>query len=92
MGITTGGFVATVTNFGGLPTVFALSGVLRLFALLPLVFVREQRSVPVGQLLQVLLATLKRQAVAIQAGDTSFKLFLETEKDCPPASSSAQSQ
>jgi hypothetical protein len=54
MGITAGGFVASVTNFGGLPTVFALSAVLRLFALLPLVFVHEQRSVPVSQLMRVL--------------------------------------
>jgi MFS family permease len=54
MGITVGGFVATVTDFGGLPTVFALSAVLRLFALLPLVFVHEQRSVPLGQLMRVL--------------------------------------
>jgi MFS family permease len=54
MGITVGGFVATVTNFGGLPTVFALSAVLRLFALLPLVFVHERRSMPLGQLMRVL--------------------------------------
>jgi MFS family permease len=54
IGITVGGFVATVTNFGGLPTVFALSAVLRLFALLPLVFVHEQRSVPLVQLMRVL--------------------------------------
>jgi hypothetical protein len=50
-------------------------------ALLPLIFVHEQRSVRLGQLLQVLFPTLKRQAVTIQAGDTSLKLFLETEKD-----------
>ncbi|NQE36766.1 MFS transporter [Microcoleus asticus] len=54
MGITVGGFVASQTGFGGLPTAFALSAVLRLFALLPLVFVREQRSVPVGQLIRAL--------------------------------------
>jgi MFS family permease len=54
IGITVGGFVATVTNFGGLPTVFALSAVLRLFALLPLVFVHERRSMPLGQLMRVL--------------------------------------
>jgi MFS family permease len=54
IGITVGGFAATVTNFGGLPTVFALSAVLRLFALLPLVFVHEQRSVPIHQLMRVL--------------------------------------
>jgi MFS family permease len=54
IGITVGGFVATLTDFGGLPTVFALSAVLRLFALLPLVFVHEQRSMPLGQLMRVL--------------------------------------
>jgi MFS family permease len=54
MGITVGGFVASMTNFGGLPTVFALSAVLRLFALLPLVFVHEQHSVGVRQLMRVL--------------------------------------
>ncbi|MBD1934049.1 MULTISPECIES: MFS transporter [Cyanophyceae] len=54
IGISIGSFVATVTNFGGLPTVFALSAVLRLFALLPLVFVHEQRSMPLGQLMRVL--------------------------------------
>jgi MFS family permease len=54
MGITVGGFVATVTDFGGLPTVFALSAVLRLFALLPLVFVHEQRSMRLSQLMRVL--------------------------------------
>jgi MFS family permease len=70
MGITVGGFVASVTGLGGLPTVFALSAVLRLFALLPLVFVHEQRSVRLGQLMRVLVPTLKRQAAAIQAGRT----------------------
>jgi MFS family permease len=91
MGITVGGFVATVTNLGGLPTVFALSALLRLFALLPLVFVHEQRSVRLGQLMRVLQAALNRQAVIIQAGDMSFKPLIETEKDSLPARSSAQS-
>src|SRR4028118_2425956 len=54
IGIAAGGYVASMTNFGGLPTVFALSAVLRLFALLPLVFVHEQRSMPLGQLMRVL--------------------------------------
>ncbi|MEP6516902.1 MFS transporter [Microcoleus vaginatus] len=54
IGITVGGFVASLTGFGGLPMAFALSAVLRLFALLPLVFVREPRSVPVGQLIRTL--------------------------------------
>jgi MFS family permease len=66
IGITVGGFVATVTNFGGLPTVFALSAVLRLFALLPLVFVHEQRSVPLVQLMRVLFP-VRKQAELIAA-------------------------
>jgi MFS family permease len=85
MGITVGGFVASVTNFGGLPTVFALSAVLRLFALLPLVFVHEQRSVRVRQLMRVLVPTLKRQAAAIQAGRTSLKPLIEPDKEGSPA-------
>jgi MFS family permease len=91
MGITAGGFLATVTGLGGLPTVFALSAVLRLFALLPLVFVHEQRSMPLGQLMRILFPTLSRQAATIQARGTSFKPLIEPDKDCPPASSCAQS-
>jgi MFS family permease len=55
MGITVGSYVASLTGFGGLPIAFALSAVLRLLALVPLVFVHEQRSVPVGQLIRALL-------------------------------------
>jgi MFS family permease len=91
MGITVGGFVATVTNLGGLPTVFAISAVLRLLALLPLVFVHEQRSVPLGQLMPVLFPTLRRQTAAIQAGGTSFPLIIEIEQECPLTSSCAPS-
>jgi hypothetical protein len=83
-----------VTDLGGLPTAFALSAVLRLVALLPLVFVHEQRSVRVRQLMQVLIPTLKRQAGAIQAGRTSLKplpLIEEFEEEGSPASSSTQS-
>jgi MFS family permease len=90
MGITVGGYVATVTNFGGLPTVFALSAVLRLFALLPLVFVHEQRSVRVRQLMRVLFPTLRQQAATLQTGGTSFQLLIETEQECPLTSSCAQ--
>ncbi|UNU22585.1 MFS transporter [Microcoleus vaginatus] len=91
IGITVGGYVASVTDFGGLPTVFALSAVLRVVALLPLVFVHEQRAVPVSELMRVLIPTLKRQAGAIQAGRTSLKplpLIEELEDEGPPASSS----
>jgi len=44
MGTAVGGFLAQSASTGGLPGLFALSAVLRLVALLPLVFVQEQRS------------------------------------------------
>lgn len=50
LGTTTGGFLAQVTSLGGLPGLFALSAVLRLLALLPLVFVGEQHSLPLIEL------------------------------------------
>ncbi|MEG3845751.1 MFS transporter [Microcoleus sp. herbarium19] len=83
MGITAGGFAATVTGLGGWPAVFALSAVLRLFALVPLVFVREQRSVRVRQLMRAAIAPLKRLFSAIQPGRTSLKplpLIIEEAK------------
>ncbi|MDF2388196.1 MFS transporter [Nostoc ellipsosporum NOK] len=54
MGITFGGFLATLPGGAGLLGLFALSGLLRMAALLPLVFVQEQRSIPLGQLMQFL--------------------------------------
>ncbi|HEY9878211.1 MAG TPA: MFS transporter [Leptolyngbyaceae cyanobacterium] len=45
LGTTAGGFLAETTVYGGLLGVFALSSVLRLLALLPLVFVQEGRSI-----------------------------------------------
>ena len=91
IGITVGGYIASLTDFGGLPMAFAISAVLRLLALLPLVFVHEQRAVPVSELMRVLIPTLKRQAAAIQAGRTSLKplpLIDDLEDESPPASSS----
>ncbi len=41
MGTATGGFLAQLSSLGGLPGLFALSAVLRLAALLPLVFYRS---------------------------------------------------
>ncbi|MEW6494340.1 MAG: MFS transporter [Cyanobacteriota bacterium] len=90
MGITVGGFVATVTGLGGLPVVFALSAVLRLFALLPLIFVHEERSVRVRQLMRGLFPTLRQQAATLESVDTCFQLLIETEQECPLTSSSAQ--
>lgn len=54
LGTTAGGFLAQFAEYGGLPGLFALSSVLRLAALLPLVFVQEHRSQPLSQLIQLL--------------------------------------
>lgn len=45
LGTTVGGLLAETTVYGGLLGVFALSSVIRLLALLPLVFVKEGRSI-----------------------------------------------
>lgn len=55
LGTTAGGFLAEVNYFGGLPGLFALSAVVRLIAILPLVFVREPRSQPALKVIQNLL-------------------------------------
>jgi hypothetical protein len=55
MGITFGSFLATFPAIGGLLGLFVLSGLLRMLALVPLVFVQEQRSIPLGQLMRMLL-------------------------------------
>ncbi|NJN87141.1 MAG: MFS transporter [Leptolyngbyaceae cyanobacterium SL_7_1] len=44
LGTTLGGVLAELPTYGGVLGVFALSSVLRLLALIPLVFVREERS------------------------------------------------
>jgi MFS family permease len=54
-GIAASSFLLTLPGVGGLLGLFVVSGFLRLFALLPLVFVQEQRSMPLGQLIRVLL-------------------------------------
>lgn len=55
LGTTAGGFLAEFANYGGLLGLFALSSVLRLAALLPLVFVQEQRRQSLRQVLRMLL-------------------------------------
>jgi MFS family permease len=86
MGITVGGFLATLTDLGGLPGVFALSAVLRLVAILPLVFVHEQRSVSLGKFWLLLLPDWWRR-VSIEPGDIRFQPLIVEELDCPPESS-----
>jgi Na+/melibiose symporter-like transporter len=55
MGITVGSFLATLPATGGLLGLFVLSSLLRMVALVPLVFVQEQRSMSLGQLMRILL-------------------------------------
>ena len=63
LGTTMGGFLAQLEHLGGLPGLFAISAGVRLIALLPLVFVQEQRSQPVIQVLRDLLFFKSRPAV-----------------------------
>ncbi|MGV0026112.1 MFS transporter [Phormidesmis priestleyi] len=55
LGTTAGGFLAELADYGGLPGLFALSSVVRLVALLPLVFVQEDRKHSIRQMLRMLL-------------------------------------
>lgn len=79
-GIISGGFLATQASSGGLPLLFALSAGLRLVAILPLVFVQEKRSVPLGQLLGV-LSQFRRQTALVSAEGISFEPVVPAEKD-----------
>lgn len=54
MGIIVGGLSTTLAGIGGWDVLFSLSAFLRLFALLPLFFVWEQRSIPLNQLWSVM--------------------------------------
>ena len=67
MGITVGSFIATSPGTGGLLGVFVISSVLRVVAILPLIFVQEQRSVPLGQVMRVVfgLPTATEQKTAL---------------------------
>lgn len=89
LGITLGSFLATLTHFGGLPVVFAFSAVLRLLALLPLVFVREQRSVSLGKFWLLLLPAWWRR-VPIDPGNIRFQPLIVEESDASPESLSEQ--
>ena len=54
LGIAVGSFLLTLPGVNNLLGLFVLSGFLRLAALVPLVFVQEQRSMPLGELIRVL--------------------------------------
>lgn len=54
IGTTAGGFLAEMSEYGGIPGLFALSAIVRLLGLLPLVLVHEQRGQSLRQMMQVL--------------------------------------
>lgn len=61
LGTTIGGLLAEFADFGGIPGLFVLSAALRLVALLPLVFVQEQRSQSIMRSLSQFLSPVKRR-------------------------------
>lgn len=60
LGTITGGVLAQMQNTGGILGLFALSSVLRLFALLPLVFVHERHGQPLSQIMRLLFPSVER--------------------------------
>jgi MFS family permease len=69
LGTLIGGSLAEFADYGGLKGMFALSSVLRLVALLPLVFVHEQRCQSVAQVLRALSPRV-RPALKFLSGET----------------------
>ena len=59
IGTAAGGFLAQASSTGGLTGLFALSAALRLIALLPLIFVREPRSISLIQLVREAKSVLR---------------------------------
>ncbi len=67
LGTAVGGFLAQLDSIGGLPGLFALSAILRLVALLPLVFVREQGSQGLMKFWQLLNISRQRKPLLPKA-------------------------
>ena len=61
LGTTVGGLLAEFADFGGIPGLFALSAVMRIISLLPLVFVQEERSQSIKRSLSQFLSPVKRR-------------------------------
>lgn len=60
LGTLVGGSLAQLTHYGGLPGMFALSSIVRLLALLPLIFVYEQRGYSVMQVIRTFSSGQRR--------------------------------
>jgi MFS family permease len=71
-GTTVGGLLAEYADYGGVPGLFALSSVLRLLAVLPLIFVREKRGRSLRRTIYTLLPFRSRFApVKVMVGEQS---------------------
>lgn len=68
LGTTAGGFLAEFSEYGGILGLFALSGVVRLVAILPLVFVHEERRQSLRQMMGILFPS-KAPDVAIEKSE-----------------------
>jgi MFS family permease len=70
LGTTAGGFLAEFSEYGGIPGLFALSGVVRLVAILPLVFVHEERRQSLRQMMGILFPS-RASTVAIEKSEAA---------------------
>ncbi|HEY9747515.1 MAG TPA: MFS transporter, partial [Allocoleopsis sp.] len=84
LGTTAGGFLIEYTNSGGILGLFALSSVIRLVAILPLLLVREQRPRSVRRAVQVLaqglgnvLSLPKRSPLVFSPQSVALKVPVE---------------
>ena len=68
LGTTAGGYLAQFANYGGIPGLFALSSAVRLVALLPLVFVQEDRGQSIRQMIKSLLPS-KSEPINLQPSE-----------------------
>ncbi len=68
LGTTAGGYLAQFANYGGIPGLFALSSGVRLVALLPLVFVHEDRGQTIAQVIKSLLPS-KAEPINLQLSE-----------------------
>jgi MFS family permease len=64
VGTTVGGLLVEYFNYGGIPGLFALSGAVRFLALIPLIFVHEQRGQSFRQLMRTLFPEQNPPALA----------------------------
>jgi MFS family permease len=76
LGTSVGGFLAEFSGYGGIPGLFALSAIARLIALIPLVFVKEQRGQSLQQTFRLLRSSNSPRLSDIsQASPTTVPLL-----------------